>query len=188
MGESASRSVGDIPLRAVIDASIRLADQRGERAFIVGGFVRDIVMRRPVGDYDLDLVVEGDALAFVAALREVIGGDLREHRTFLTAKLSAPFRPLEGEGPLLSEVDIANARTEEYTRPGALPVVKPASLERDLWRRDFASNALALPLAVYRDLFEGRVTDERIASHVVDPCGGLVDIKNNTLRASPQEF
>lgn len=182
MTESATTPQGEIPLRAVIDAALHLAEERGERVVIVGGFVRDLVMRRPIGDYDLDLVVEGDAPAFSTALRGVLGGELREHRSFLTAKILAPFFAIEGKAPYLSEVDIANARTEEYTRPGALPVVKAASLDKDLWRRDFACNALALPLTVYRDFLDGRVSGDLLASSVIDPCGGLSDIASSTLR------
>lgn len=180
---------GLVPLRTVVDAAIRVAEVRKERAVIVGGVVRDLVMKRSVGDYDLDLVVEGDGLEFSKALQREIGGERREHVSFLTSKLFSPFTHASGDGPLLSEVDIATARSEEYERPGALPVVKPTSLERDLWRRDFSSNALALPLSVYRDLLSGQGTAESIASRVIDPCGGLADISSRTVRIlHPQSF
>lgn len=181
--------VGSVPLRAVVDAALRVADARGERVVIVGGFVRDLLMRRSVGDYDLDLVVEGDGLAFSLALQKEIGGERREHVSFLTSKLFSPFRPESGDAPHLSEVDIATARSEEYARPGALPVVKPTTIESDLWRRDFSSNALALPLSAYRDLLAGVVTSDDLAQRVIDPCAGLADIKGATLRIlHPQSF
>jgi tRNA nucleotidyltransferase/poly(A) polymerase len=180
---------GLVPLRSVVDAAIRVADARGERAVIVGGVVRDLVMNRSVGDYDLDLVVEGDGLEFSKGLQQEIGGERREHVSFLTSKLFAPFSRATGEGALLSEVDVATARCEEYDRPGALPVVKPTSLEKDLWRRDFSSNALALPLSVYRDLLSGALAPEALSSHVIDPCGGLADIASRTVRIlHPQSF
>ena len=182
-------SEGFIPLRVVVDAALRVAEQRQERVVIVGGFVRDLIMQRAVGDYDLDLVVEGEGLAFSKALQAEIGGERREHVSFLTSKLFSPFRLCEGDSPVLSEVDVATARSEEYARPGALPVVKPTLLENDLWRRDFSSNAMALPLVIYRDLLSGAVGSGDLVSRVIDPCGGLADIQAATLRIlHPQSF
>lgn len=182
-------SEGLVPLRSVIDAAISVAEARKERAVIVGGFVRDLVMRRSVGDYDLDLVVEGDGLGFSKDLQGRIGGERREHVSFLTSKLFAPFTRTQGDEPMLSEVDIATARSEEYERPGSLPIVKPTSIEKDLWRRDFSSNALALPLAVYLDLLHGALTPDALAPFVIDPCGGLADISSRTVRIlHPQSF
>ena len=83
---------GSVPLRIVVDAALRVAEARGERVVIVGGFVRDLLMQRAVGDYDLDLVVEVDGLAFSLALQREIGGERREHVSFLTSKLFSPFR------------------------------------------------------------------------------------------------
>jgi tRNA nucleotidyltransferase/poly(A) polymerase len=182
-------SVGLVPLRAVIDAAISVAQARSERVVIVGGFVRDLIMRRSVGDYDLDLVVEGDGLAFSRDLQQQIGGERREHVSFLTSKLFSPFSRIHGDEPLLSEVDVATARSEEYERPGALPIVKPTSIEKDLWRRDFSSNALALPLTAYRDLLQGALSPDALTPHVIDPCGGLADISSRTVRIlHPQSF
>jgi tRNA nucleotidyltransferase/poly(A) polymerase len=180
---------GSVPLRVVVDAAIRVAEARGERVVIVGGFVRDLLMRRTVGDYDLDLVVEGDGLAFSLGLQKELGGERREHVSFLTSKLFSPFRSESGAAPHLSEVDVATARSEEYARPGALPVVKPTTIESDLWRRDFSSNALALPLSAYRDLLAGSLSTADLAQRVIDPCAGLADIKAATLRIlHPQSF
>ncbi len=180
---------GLVSLRTVVDAALRVAKARGERIVIVGGFVRDLLMRRPVGDYDLDVVIEGDGLALSKALQGEIGGERREHVSFLTSKLFSPFRAEGGEAPYLSEVDVATARSEEYARPGALPVVTPTSIENDLWRRDFSSNALALPLAAYRGLVSQELCLEDVAKQVIDPCGGLPDIKGSTLRIlHPQSF
>lgn len=180
---------GLVSLRTVVDAALRVAEARGERIVIVGGFVRDLLMRRPVGDYDLDVVIEGDGLAFSKALQGEIGGERREHVSFLTSKLFSPFRTEGGDPPHLSEVDVATARSEEYARPGALPVVTPTSIENDLWRRDFSSNALALPLAAYRGLVSEELSLEEVAKQVIDPCGGLPDIKGATLRIlHPQSF
>lgn len=180
---------GLVPLQGVVGAALKVADARKERVVIVGGFVRDLVMQRSIGDYDIDLVVEGDGLAFAHELRGELGGAIREHGSFLTAKISAPFHEVGGTSPFLSEVDIATARSEEYPHPGALPVVTPTTIEKDLWRRDFTSNALALPLLAFRDFLAGGLSAEALGHFVVDPCGGLGDLKSSTLRIlHPKSF
>lgn len=180
---------GHISLRSVVAAAVSLQYQRQEQVFVVGGFVRDLLLNRSIGDFDVDLVVEGDGLAFARELRGVIGGELREHGSFLTAKLTAPFTMAGGDAPFLSEVDIATARKEEYSRPGALPTVTPTTIDMDLWRRDFSANALALPLEVYRDFLGGGVSHESLASKIVDPCGGISDLQSNDIRIlHPKSF
>lgn len=180
---------GYMSLRSLVAAAVSLQVQRHERVFVVGGFVRDLLLNRAVGDFDVDLVVEGDGLAFARELRGVVGGDLREHGSFLTAKLTAPFSMVGGDAPYLSEVDIATARKEEYSRPGALPTVTPTSIDNDLWRRDFSANALALPLEAYRDFLGGGLSRESLASKVVDPCGGIPDLQSNDIRIlHPKSF
>jgi len=102
---------------------------------VVGGVVRDVLVgASPV---DLDLVVEGP----IGEVVELIGGqrldgDLRAHERFRTAQLT-----LAGQ-----RLDIASARSERYDQPGALPRVAPATIERDLERRDFTVNAIAVPV------------------------------------------
>ena len=108
----------------------RVAAGVPEPIALVGGAVRDLLLgRTPV---DLDLVVEGPVDGIVARL----GGEHRAHERFGTARVTVGGR----------RVDIASARTETYTRPGALPDVLPASIEADLARRDFTINAVAVRL------------------------------------------
>ncbi len=102
----------------------------GAEAHLVGGAVRDLLLGG--APYDLDLVIEGDAGAFAARL----GGSLVVHDRFGTSTVT-----LDG-----FNYDIARARRETYSRPGALPDVEPASLAEDLLRRDFAVNAMAIAL------------------------------------------
>ena len=121
--------------------------------YLVGGAVRDLLLGRDRAD--VDLMVEGDAAALAAAL----GGASAEHDRFGTVKVD-----VEGH-----EVDIAGARTETYERPGALPTVTPAaSIEEDLARRDFAINAMAIPL-------QGE-------PRLIDPHGGSGDLEDGLLR------
>jgi tRNA nucleotidyltransferase (CCA-adding enzyme) len=98
--------------------------------YVVGGAVRDLLLGREPPE--LDLVVDGDA----RALAERLGGELTLHDRFGTSTVR-----LDGQ-----RYDIARARSETYARPGALPDVRPASLDEDLRRRDFTVNAIALAL------------------------------------------
>lgn len=138
--------------------TVRSAAQ--QPVYLVGGAVRDLLLGRDRAD--VDLMVEGDASTLAAAL----GGASSEHDRFGTVKVE-----VEGH-----EIDIAGARTETYARPGALPVVTPAThIEDDLGRRDFTINAMAIPLGGEADL--------------IDPHGGKADLAAGLLRAlHPRSF
>jgi tRNA nucleotidyltransferase (CCA-adding enzyme) len=120
-------------------------DEMGWPTFVVGGIVRDLIIQRP--DLDVDIVVEGDGIAFAHALAESLKGAVRRHRRFGTAAVALP-------GGF--KVDVATARTETYAHPGALPSVEPGDIKEDLRRRDFTINAMAIKLN--RDQF-GRLVD-----------------------------
>jgi tRNA nucleotidyltransferase (CCA-adding enzyme) len=103
--------------------------------WVVGGAVRDLLLGGAPSD--LDLVVEGDALAVARRAAERLGGEMVAHERFGTATV----RGTEGA------FDLAGARREIYEQPGALPAVElGATLEEDLARRDFTVNTLALRL------------------------------------------
>jgi tRNA nucleotidyltransferase (CCA-adding enzyme) len=98
---------------------------------LVGGAVRDLLLDRAPGE--LDLAVEGDAVAVARAL----GGELTVHDRFGTCSVArGGWR-----------YDLARTRRERYPAPGALPLVEPAPLAEDLLRRDFTVNAIAVALA-----------------------------------------
>jgi len=103
--------------------------------YIVGGFVRDLLLRRE--NFDVDIVVEGDGIKLAKAIGKELGGRIHTYKKFGTAVVILPneFR-----------VDIATARTEFYEFPGALPTVETSSLKLDLYRRDFTINTLAIKL------------------------------------------
>src|SRR5512136_1889918 len=132
------------PLRAALaepDWSIlqRLADiaVRLEMSlYIVGGPVRDCLLRRTVTD--LDLTTEGDALTLARVAAHEWGGAWKKFERFGTAKLYFPGRP--------SPIDVATTRMETYAHPGALPDVTRGTIHADLIRRDFTFNALAIRL------------------------------------------
>ncbi|MDR3554044.1 MAG: CBS domain-containing protein [Syntrophobacteraceae bacterium] len=112
-----------------------LAQSLGYRAYAVGGFVRDLLLRSP--NFDLDIVVEGNALEFARAFSEKYKVKIKLHRKFSTAMLVFP----DGR-----TVDVASARFEYYQHPAALPIVEFSSLKMDLYRRDFTINTLAVAL------------------------------------------
>jgi tRNA nucleotidyltransferase (CCA-adding enzyme) len=129
-------------------AVLAAAAQAPARVALVGGFVRDALLGRRARE--VDLVVEGDAVAFARAL----GGEVVAHEQFGTARVSGADW----------SVDVAAARRESYPRPGALPVVEEATLEEDLRRRDFTVNAIALELAAGSELLAvERALDDLVA-------------------------
>ncbi len=137
-----------------------LADELGCRVYAVGGFVRDLLLR--IKNFDLDIVVEGDGIAFAHSLANRIGGRCRSHERFKTAVVLLPeilSRELVDEGSF--KVDIATARLEYYDSPAALPTVELSSIKLDLYRRDFTINAMAIQLNAARfgellDFFHSR--------------------------------
>ena len=127
-------------------------------AYLVGGAVRD--MLRGAESVDLDIAVEGDAVAVARTLAERLGGEAREHERFGTATVRA--------GGVTA--DLATTRRERYERPGALPVVEPAPLADDLVRRDFTINAMAVGLS------------EDDVGELHDPHGGRTDLESGVVR------
>ena len=135
----------------LLQAVARQAQAEGMGLYVVGGFVRDLLLGTP--NHDVDFVVEGDAVALVRALRTAYGGDMRSHAQFGTAKWildEGVARTIDADpnAPHWPEaVDFVSARTEFYERPTALPTVERGSIKLDLHRRDFTINTLAIRLA-----------------------------------------
>ncbi|MGE4553647.1 MAG: CBS domain-containing protein, partial [Desulfovibrionaceae bacterium] len=123
------------PMYDLLVSAGTLAQDEGAVAYAVGGFVRDILLGRK--NLDLDLVIEGDGVAFARKLAERVGGRVKEHHKFKTAVVIFPDD---------SRVDVATARLEYYEHPAALPTVELSSIKMDLYRRDFTVNALAVNL------------------------------------------
>jgi tRNA nucleotidyltransferase (CCA-adding enzyme) len=137
----------------------RLAGRMGYHAYLVGGFVRDLLLR--IDNYDVDIVIEGDGIKFAEEMAREFGVKVRPHREFGTAKLIYP------DG---FKLDIATARLEYYKAPAALPVVEHGSLKLDLYRRDFAINTLAISLT------------KNTFGELIDFFGGQRDLKDKTIR------
>jgi tRNA nucleotidyltransferase (CCA-adding enzyme) len=149
----------------------KIGEGLGAPAYAVGGFVRDL-LRGGAGP-DVDLVVEGDGIAFARRLGDEIGGTVLVHGGFGTASIEGGRAPAGGDvdGAALGRVDVASARRERYAGAGALPDVAPAGLLEDLRRRDFSVNAMAMALGPDR------------FGHLIDPLGGQRDVRARRLRA-----
>ncbi len=137
----------------------QLADERGEAAYAVGGFVRDLVLKHP--GVDIDITVEGDGVTFAEKLAKMTGSEVEAFTRFGTSIVIVP-----GFG----KVDVATARTESYDHPGALPSVKKGGIIQDLYRRDFTINSMALSLSPGYFL------------KLLDPFEGLEDLKKGRIR------
>ncbi len=133
------------------------ASKLGQRVYLVGGIVRDLLLGYP--NFDLDLVTEGDAVELANRIARISGAGLVIYPRFSTAKIkSGDFA-----------IDIATARSEIYARPGALPAVTPSSIEKDLFRRDFSINAMAISLTTedYGQLLDPHRGKDDLHSHLI---------------------
>ncbi len=164
---------------ALLQAIANEADKQHTPVYIVGGFVRDLLLGVP--SLDFDIVVEGDALYFAKILVKAFGGRYISHSRFGTAKwfleeekgkIAEQLNTEYTIDPKLlpSHLDIITARTEFYDKPAALPTVESSSIKMDLHRRDFTINTLALRL------------DGEYFGKIFDFWGGLADLQDQKIR------
>ncbi|MCI5149488.1 MAG: CCA tRNA nucleotidyltransferase, partial [Candidatus Electrothrix sp. MAN1_4] len=147
-----------------------IGQDTGMRTYVVGGFVRDLLLQ--TRNLDIDIVVEGDGMLFARELNARKQGTVRIHEKFATATV------------ILTDglrIDVATARLEYYAFPAAMPTVEHSSLKQDLFRRDFTINAMAIHLNPKRfgtlvdffnsqnDLKERRIRVLHNLSFVEDP-------------------
>lgn len=137
----------------------RFGEETSRAVYVVGGFVRDLLIGRE--NLDIDIVVEGDAIGFVHQLAEAWGGQVQTHHQFKTATITR----LDG-----LKIDFVSARNETYPSPGALPSIEYGTIAEDLHRRDFSINALAMRL--HPDTF----------GEFVDCTDGLRDLRAGHIR------
>jgi poly(A) polymerase len=135
-----------------------VAAERGVKAFVIGGYVRDCLLGRPCND--IDIVVEGSGIEFAKAVGEKSGRNVSYFQNFGTAMLH-----FQGD-----EIEFVGARKESYRRESRKPIVENGTLEDDQQRRDFTINALALSLQA--DSF----------GELVDPFGGVRDLAEGVIR------
>lgn len=167
------------PVLALVRYISQKAYGMGVVPYFVGGLVRDLLLGQPV--VDVDMVIEGDAIALARRLADALGGRVRAHKRFRTAKWLLSERvwrqvtslvpddvDLYNELPL--SVDFVTARTEFYTYPTALPQIERSSITQDLHRRDFTINTLAIRL------------DPDHWGELLDFYGGEADLHNGIIR------
>ncbi|NOZ08600.1 MAG: HD domain-containing protein [FCB group bacterium] len=144
--------------KEILKSAGRIAERKGLSVYVVGGFVRDTLMNRPTTD--IDLMVEGDGIAFAAELStELQLGNVVVYERFGTALIPG--------GPV--EIEVATARKELYQPDSRKPEISAGTIKEDMSRRDFTVNTLAVSLRAedFGDLF--------------DPFGGLRDMAGKRL-------
>jgi tRNA nucleotidyltransferase (CCA-adding enzyme) len=147
-------------LLTLLRKASRTAGEMGYSLYIVGGFVRDLLLG-VTDSVDMDLVVDGDAIALARRVAEKEGGRVHSHARFGTAKwILSPDLAL----------DFVTARTEFYEHATALPSVERGSIKSDLHRRDFTINTMAICL------------DEAHYGQLLDFYSGEQDLKRGLIR------
>ena len=149
----------DQRVRTLLSDIGNAGDTLGVEVFVVGGFVRDLMLERPIED--IDVVVEGDGIAFARYFASLHHCRLHQHRKFNTAVI------IFEDG---FKVDVASARLEYYATPASLPVVENSSIKMDLARRDFTINTLAISL------------NTETFGTLIDYFGGVRDVKDKIVR------
>lgn len=140
-----------------------VSDSQGIDSYVVGGFVRDLILNRPSKDIDVVCVGSGIELARLVAV--ALGNDTRVtyFKNFGTAQIKLDD----------VEVEFVGARKESYQRDSRKPIVEDGSLEDDQKRRDFTINALAISL------------NQKSFGLLIDPFEGMADIKKKKIIRTP---
>ena len=134
------------------------AREKGVRAFVIGGYVRDFFLQRP--NNDIDVVVEGSGIDLAGAVAEKLHTKVSVFRNFGTAMLRHHD----------IEVEFVGARRESYRANSRKPLVEDGTLEEDQQRRDFTINAMAFSL------------QKEDYGSLVDPFGGIRDLNAGLIR------
>ncbi|MFC2487959.1 MAG: CCA tRNA nucleotidyltransferase [Alloprevotella sp.] len=146
-------------------------DALGVEAYIVGGYVRDLLLERPSKDVDIVVVGSGIEVAQAFARRLGKGAHCSVFRNFGTAQVKWHHR-VEHEGEnrqVEEEIEFVGARKESYSHDSRKPIVEDGTLDDDQRRRDFTINALALCLNKAR------------FAELVDPFDGLLDLEDGII-------
>jgi len=136
----------------------RVADQHDLPAFLVGGFVRDLLINKK--NKDIDVVVVGDGLRFA----DQVSKDLKAYPVVKFEDFGTAMIPLQN-----MELEIVSARKEVYRRDSRNPKVQFTDLDEDLKRRDFTINTMAISI------------NDATFGELIDPFKGIADLKNELI-------
>lgn len=138
----------------------RVADEQQKECYVIGGYVRDIFLKRP--SKDIDVVTVGSGIELASQIAAELGkkAKLTVFKNFGTAQIK--YKDLE--------VEFVGARKESYMRDSRKPIVEDGTLEDDQNRRDFTINALAICL-----------NSDRFGE-LIDPFNGMTDLRNMVIR------
>lgn len=150
------KHLDNIVLKTVSEAAIKLQ----KPVYVIGGWVRDIILERP--SVDIDIVVVGSGIELAATVAEKLGRKrfLKVYKNFGTAMLN-----YQGY-----QVEFVGARKESYREYSRKPIVEDGTLDDDMKRRDFTINAMAISL------------NKHNYGTLIDPFGGLDDISNKLIK------
>ncbi|MEO5603070.1 MAG: HD domain-containing protein [Cyclobacteriaceae bacterium] len=145
---------------AIFETIARVADQRSLETYVVGGYVRDTLLKR--ASKDIDVVCVGSGIELAMEVAKALGPQVNVSvfKNFGTAQIATDDR----------DVEFVGARKESYRNDSRKPIVEDGSLSDDLKRRDFTINALAVSL------------NKKTFGELIDPFDGVGDIKTKTLR------
>lgn len=137
----------------------KIADQIGQPVFVIGGFVRDHILKRETKDIDIVTLGSGIDLANKVS-KELYSSPVKIFKNFGTAMI------------LVNDIEIqfVGARKESYRNDSRNPIVENGTIKEDQNRRDFTVNALAISL------------NKKSYGEFIDPFNGLIDLKNKVLK------
>ena len=154
--------------RSVVSKVSSLSEAMGMNVFLVGGTVRDFLIGRRSDD--IDMATEGSAIELGRALADKYSLKIKEYGKFGTCTLMFPRQVLFWRNRKEIRVDIAMAREETYSAPGVPPRVSSSTMIKDLSRRDFTLNAMAIGLTGAN------------SGVLKDACGGMKDLENGVIK------
>lgn len=146
-------------VQSILNKIGEIGDKLNFPVFIVGGVVRDLFLG--IENYDIDIVVEGDGIRYARELSRDLKGRTKSHEKFRTAVV------ILADG---FKIDVATARREFYEYPAAFPKVELSSIKKDLYRRDFTMNAMAIQL------------NKKYFGKLIDFFGGQKDLRIGIIR------
>ena len=135
-----------------------IADKNQIQAYVIGGFVRDLFLKRP--SKDIDVVVVGSGIEYAEAVGKKLNTKVAIFKNFGTANIKVNDL----------EIEFVGARKESYRSESRKPIVEDGTLEDDQLRRDFTINALAINL------------NANHFGELLDPFDGIQDLENKLIR------